>query len=79
MVVVSRNMGSAPLIGSNVIRDCASGGSVWSEKGPRDTSYARARPVQSKADQMPEWSEKAPLDEKPKEDHDTSTQHFYYM
>jgi len=35
MVVVSRNTGSAPLIGSKVIRDRASDGSVWSEKGPR--------------------------------------------
>ena len=35
MIAVSRNMGSAPLIGSKVIRARASGGSVWSEKGPR--------------------------------------------
>jgi len=60
MVVVSGNIGSAPLIGSKVIRDGASDGSVWREKGPRirhtpesdqscvrssDTSYARVRPV----------------------------------
>jgi len=35
MVVVTGNKGSAPLIGSEVIRDRASDGSVWSEKGPR--------------------------------------------
>jgi len=33
MVVVSGNTGSAPLIGFKVIRDRASDGSVWSEKG----------------------------------------------
>jgi len=36
MVVVSRNTGSAPLIGSKAIQDRASDGSVWSEKGPRN-------------------------------------------
>jgi len=35
MVVVSGNTGSAPLIGSKVIRDRASDGSVWNEKGSR--------------------------------------------
>jgi len=35
MVVVSGNISAAPLIGSKVIRDRASDGSVWSEKGPR--------------------------------------------
>jgi len=35
MFVVSGNRGSAPLIGSKVIRDRAADGSVWSEKGPR--------------------------------------------
>jgi len=35
MVVVSGNTGSAPLIGSKVIRDRATDGSVWSETGPR--------------------------------------------
>jgi len=35
MVAVSGNTGSAPLIGPRkVIRDRASNGSVWSEKGP---------------------------------------------
>jgi len=35
MGVVSGNTGSVPLIGSEVIRDRASNGSVWSEKGPQ--------------------------------------------
>ena len=35
MVVVSGKAGSALLIGSKVIRDRASDGTVWSEKGPR--------------------------------------------
>ena len=34
MVAVSGNTGSAPLIGSKVIWEHTSGGSVWSEKGP---------------------------------------------
>jgi len=63
MVVNSGNPGSAPLIGSKVIRDRASNGSVWSEKGPRirPTPEPDQSCVQSKAGQMPEWSEKAPL------------------
>ena len=35
MVVLFGNTGSVPLIGSKVIQDRTSHGSVWSEKGPR--------------------------------------------
>jgi len=34
MVVVSGSTGSAPLLGFKGIRDRASDGSVWSDKGP---------------------------------------------
>jgi len=63
MVVVAGNTGSAPLIGSKVIRDRASDGSVWSEKGPRipSTPQPDQSCVRSEVDQMPEWSAKAPL------------------
>ena len=62
MVVVSGNTGSAPLIGSTVIRDRACDGSVWSEKGPRihPTPEPDQSCVQSEVDKMPEWSRKAP-------------------
>jgi len=34
MVVISGKAGLAPLIGSEIIWDRASDGSVWSERGP---------------------------------------------
>jgi len=51
-----------PLIGSKVIRDRASDGSVWSEKSLRirPTPESDQSCVRSEADQTPEWSEKAP-------------------
>jgi len=64
MVVVSGNTGSAPLIGSKIIRDRGSGGSVWRgpAKGPqiRPKSEPDQSFVWSEADRTPEWSEKAP-------------------
>jgi len=62
MVVVSGNTGSAPLIGSKVIWDRSSDGSVWREKGPqiRPTPEPDQSCVQSEADKTLEWSEKAP-------------------
>jgi len=61
--VVSRNTGSVPLIGSEVIRERASGKSVWSKKGSRicPTLEPEQSCIRSEADQTPEWSEKAPL------------------
>jgi len=52
--LVSRNTGSTPLIGSKVIRDRASDGSVWSEKGPRisPTPEPDQSCVRSEVDQM---------------------------
>ena len=40
MVVFSGNTDAAPLIGSNVVRDRASDGSAWSEKGLNQTQTA---------------------------------------
>jgi len=61
-IAISGNTSSAPLIGSTVIRDRASDGSVWSEKGPR--IHPMPEPdqscVRSEVDQTPECSEKAP-------------------
>ena len=64
MVVVSGNTGSAPLVGSKIIRDRASDVSVWSENGPRirPTPEPDQSCNQSEADRTPEWSEKAPLE-----------------
>jgi len=66
MVAVSGNTGSVPLIGSKVIRDRASDGSICSEKGPqiRPAPEPDQFCVWSEADQTPEWSEKAPLEYK---------------
>jgi len=55
MVVVSRNTGSAPLIGSKVILDRASAPRIRPTPGPDQSC------IQSEADRTPEWSEKAPL------------------
>jgi len=43
MVAVSVNTGSAPLIGSQVIRDHASNGSVWSDKTGRTPDGVKKR------------------------------------
>ena len=52
MVVVSGNTGSAPLIGSKVVRDRVPNRSVWSEKGPRirPTPEPDLRPVRGGPD-----------------------------
>jgi len=39
MVTISGNTDSAPLIGSEVIQNCRSDGSVWSEKGSSDPRF----------------------------------------
>jgi len=56
MVAVSGNTGSAPLIGSKVIRDRAFGGSIWSENGTRmrPTPETDQFCVRSEVNQMPE-------------------------
>jgi len=63
MAVFSRNTGSAALIGSKVIRDRASDGSVWSEMGlgskVRCQIRRKLRLVRGGLDVR--WSEKVPL------------------
>ena len=63
MVVVSGNTGSAPKIGSKVIRDRASNRSVWSERGVgskvRCQIRRKLRPVRGGPDSR--WNGKAPL------------------
>ena len=57
MVAVSGNAGSTPLIGSKVIRDHASNGSVWSGKVSLDSrSDGKSGPnsVRSEVDRMPD-------------------------
>ena len=68
MVVVSRNTGSAPLIGSTVIRDRVSDRSIWGEKESSDPrSDAKLRPAWGRLDARwrgrpdARWSGKAPL------------------
>jgi len=61
MVDVSRNTGSAPLIGSKVIRDRAPGGSVWRKKGssdPRSDAKSDANCVRSAAERMPDGAKR---------------------
>ena len=52
MVAISGYTGSAPLVGSKVIWDRASGGSIWSEQGssdPRSNVKSSANCVWSEA------------------------------
>jgi len=61
MVAVSGNTGSTPLIGSKVIRDRASDGFVWSEKGsldPRSDAKSDANCVRSETDRTPDGTKK---------------------
>jgi len=57
MVAVSGNTGSAPLIGSEVIRDRESNGSIWSEKGtsdPRSDAKSDVIYIWSETDRTPD-------------------------